>query len=229
MHADDSAAFTQRLNILGELFEKQLSPAVKALYFDTLRDLPLDAVLTALDCAARTCTFFPKPAEVRALIAGDSELETERAWQLFRATITRVGGYGSPTFEDAAIADAVVAMFGSWEEACWADFSPEMWASKRKEFGRVYALMRAEGRQGSRTLDGYCARMNRLNYGVADPLHGLPGADPSAKLLGSGAAPSVPAPIPEEREQREQQRARIRAGLQAAVDAHYAKKDGVTV
>lgn len=162
MDIADSEAFTRRLIALGELFEANLTPVKQALYFEALRDLPFAVVATALNQATKVCTFMPKPAEIRKLAVGDDEDTAELAWQDYKRIAKQAGGYQSPVFEDPALADALVAVFGSWEAACWSDFSPEMWSSKRKEFGRVYRAMRTRGEMAAKQLPGFIDRENTL-------------------------------------------------------------------
>lgn len=218
MTPDDLPMFSARLVTIGELFDAVLSESKQWLYFDALRDLPLDAVLAALGQTTRTCTFMPKPAEIRQLLApgGDPELAVEAAWLQYKHLAARHGGYASVTFDDPALADTLLAMFGSWEAACWSDFSPEMWAAKRKEFGRVYRVMLERGQRAPKTLDGFCDRTNLERYGVAAPVHAtLPAATGIEKLL----APAVMTIDCDVFSAREAQRATWRANVRTAIEA----------
>lgn len=160
MDTSDNDEFCNRIVALGEIFNAQLSPQKQALYFEALRDLPFPAVAQALNDAARTCTWFPKPAEIRTLALGDAEDATEAAWMQFQAAMRAVGGYSSLVVRDTALADTITAVFQSWPAACDLDLSPEMWAAKRKEFGRVYRVVRQRGQVGGRYLFGIHERHN---------------------------------------------------------------------
>lgn len=181
MQPSDRPAFVQRLVIVAELFGKPLSAAVQVLYFEALQDLEIAPVLAALHTSARTCTFMPKPAELRTLVVGDTEIAAERAWLTYKHTARTVGAYASPTFADGAIAVTLLAIFGSWERACAIDLSPELWVAKRREFERVYRVARDQGVHAPRTLPGFCARVN-LETGFSD-------ATPpqTERLLGDGS------------------------------------------
>lgn len=168
MTTDEFETFSAQLVVLGELFEKQLSVSQQLLYFEALRDLELDPVLRAITQAARECKFFPKPVELRTFAVGDDAVHAEDAWQTYKRMAAEIGGYVSPMFSDAALAETLVAVFGSWEQACWIDLSPEMWASKRKEFDRVYRILRQRGVSGHRTLPSFCERENLLKGYSAD-------------------------------------------------------------
>lgn len=189
MTVDDFDPFVERLVGLGELFDKTLSASQQLLYFEALRDLDLAVVIPAMTQAARECKFFPKPIELRTLAVGDDAVHAEDAWQIYKRMAVEIGGYVSPMFGDAAFADALVAVFGSWEQACWIDLSPEMWASKRKEFDRVYRILRQRGVHGHRKLAGFCERENLLKGFNADGTKRL--ADPTRPAL-----PAAPEQLP---------------------------------
>src|ERR1700685_1312519 len=139
----DRAEFLRRLEALAALFDKELAPSTQVLYFEALRDLSLDDCARAMSAAVTGCKFMPKPVELRNFVVPADEDAAEAAWIEFKRQARLVGAYQSPVFEDAALADALIAIFRTWPGACQTDFSPEMWASKRKEFGRVYRVYRA--------------------------------------------------------------------------------------
>lgn len=156
MTDDDFDNFAGRLAALAELFDATLTPAKTLLYFEALKDLELEDVVTGFSLAARGCKFMPRPAEVRGFVIPDDADAAETAWLEYKRLARQIGGYISPTFEDAALADTLLAVFGAWTTACWIDLSPEMWASKRKEFDRVYRVMRQRMPDGAKALRGFC-------------------------------------------------------------------------
>lgn len=137
MTPQDAPLFIERLTAVAEVFDAKCSEAKITLYFEALKDLDVFSVLEALDAAITTCKFFPKPVEIRELAIGTVEDLAESAWVEVKDEMRRLGAYGSPVFE-AAAAFAVTDTFGSWPAACGAELSPEMWASKRKEFLNAY-------------------------------------------------------------------------------------------
>lgn len=160
MDTADNREFIWRLVTLAELFDVKLSPQRQALYFEALRDLPLVTVCRGLNTAAKACTFMPKPAEIRSLAIGTDEDQAERAWVQFKDAMRLAGGYTSLALQDGALAETIVAMFGSWPAACSTELSPEMWASKRKEFGRLYHIYRDRDVSGPKYLLGICEQQN---------------------------------------------------------------------
>ncbi len=160
MTEEDRPTFFERIVGLSELFHRELSAAAQALYFEALKDLPRADVFAALSDAATEAEFFPKPVEIRRFVIGNPEDAVERAWLAWKHAAVRVGGWSSLVVRDAALADTLVAMWGGWPEVCAADYSPEMWAAKRKEFERVYRVVSQRGLSGSRHLAGDCERHN---------------------------------------------------------------------
>jgi len=171
----DSQPFLERLIGLSEVFRAPLSPAAQQMYFEAVQDLPLSPVLAALNTLARTAKFLPKPADIRALVEGDAETRIEQAWLTWRTAARRIGSYRPVVTADPVLAETLTAVFGGWAQACGADYSAEMWASKRKEFGRVYQVLAGRDLRGPRELPG-------LAPGRAVPLE----APPSTRALEAG-------------------------------------------
>ncbi len=184
MNIEDSGEFGRRLTALAEIYDVKLSPPRAALYFEALRDLPFEALAMAMNAAAKGCKFFPRPVELRELAVGDSEDAAEAAWMAFNAAAKRIGYMGSVSVQDAALAEAIVSVFGGWSQACTQEYSPEMWASKRKEFGRAYRVLRQRRLTGGRYLAGHAERLNqgRVDWFKYVPV-GKIGADGFVRLL----------------------------------------------
>lgn len=160
MNTEDQPDFMRRLMALAEVFDAKLSPARSALYFEALRDVPMASVVQAMNAAVKGCKFFPRPVELREFAQGNSDDAAESAWLAFQTGMRRLGAMASVSVRDAALAETITAMFGSWAEACAAELSPEMWAAKRKEFGRIYRVMRGRMLDGGRYLIGTAERHN---------------------------------------------------------------------
>ena len=150
----DIPAFGQGMAVLGEVFGAEVSALRVQGYYEALRDLEWPLVHEAMRQSAQALKWFPKPAELRALVLGDDDLATERAWIAWKQAAQTVGSYRSLIVQDPALAETLHAVFGGWVGACTAELSPEMWASKRKEFERVYRVMVQRGLVGGRYLAG---------------------------------------------------------------------------
>ena len=155
MTTTDLPIFTAQLVGLQELLGgPPFTEARLALYCDAVSDLPLETLLPAIRAAARTATFFPKPVELRALALGETADAIEHSWLLFRKAMRQQGAYASVVTTDPVLGATIEAMFGGWPQACAAEFSPEMWSAKRKEFERVYRVFAQRGLIGARHLPG---------------------------------------------------------------------------
>lgn len=147
----DSAQFAQLFALLSQSFDKPVSEAMAQVYFDNLKDFPIEQVATAVQAAIRTKTFFPKVAELRQLIEGSVEDRAAQAWAALLEAAAD-GGQASVRFADRAAALAMDAVFGSWTQACRllsagntdergrqvGGCSDEMAASYQKAFARQY-------------------------------------------------------------------------------------------
>lgn len=68
MNADDRAGFLKGLCHVAAIFDTEMPEARIEGYFAALKDLPLWLVEDAFDRAVQNCRFFPRPAELRAMV-----------------------------------------------------------------------------------------------------------------------------------------------------------------
>jgi hypothetical protein len=113
----DSVQFAEAMGVLCETFGEPLSDLRTEGYFDALRDFPIEAVSAAFRQALRVCRFFPKPIELRELVAGRPEDAAEQAWAAVLREIRRVGYVGKPQL-DARTLRAVSELWGGWQRLC---------------------------------------------------------------------------------------------------------------
>jgi hypothetical protein len=153
----DRKRFAQALYVLGEVFNEPVSEVRAEGYFDSLKDLDLEAVLAACRHAMATQTFFPRPAELRTTATGSVEDQAERAWCGVRREVRRVGYLGEPIFSDAATRRAALELFGGWRALCerLPAEGPELlgWAKQFKAIYISYArLEERDGRQAAHRI-----------------------------------------------------------------------------
>lgn len=139
MTNDEAADFCARLTALAELFNAKLSEAAQVMYFEALRDLASADLVTAMSKAAKMCKFMPKPIELREFAVGNIEELALQAWNGYKQA-AKIGGSLRSLICDGVLAFALENTFGSWPDACGLELSPEMWASKRKEFTQNYRI-----------------------------------------------------------------------------------------
>lgn len=140
MTRDDAEKFGKLIEATAEILDAPVSELRQLGYFAALADLDYDAIASAVQSHIRTSKFFPKPAEIRELVLGGFESLIEAQWIAMRDAMRVVGAYRSLICWNPALAYTVLAVFSSWPGACTADFTPEMWAAKRKEFDRAYRV-----------------------------------------------------------------------------------------
>lgn len=80
MKKQDFALFSKELLRLALVFGETMTPVRAELYFETLSDLPAEAVLNAIRRACKTCRYFPRPADLIEL-SGLQMLSPEMAWE----------------------------------------------------------------------------------------------------------------------------------------------------
>lgn len=100
------------------IFGKDCTPTLAEAYAEALRDMPTEPLLIAMKRATTSCTFFPKPVEIRQL-AGERSPEDRaaRAWEFVLRAVATVGVYKSPDFSDP-LTNATIATLGGWVYMC---------------------------------------------------------------------------------------------------------------
>jgi hypothetical protein len=113
----DKLAFVQLLTGLAEVMGAELSEAKISIYESVLDRYTDEQVARAINVAAESLRFFPKPVELIEFIDGKPEEAATMAWGNLLSVIQRQGVYQSIVFEDPKIAHCV-EMMGGWSEVC---------------------------------------------------------------------------------------------------------------
>ena len=114
----DRPVFAAALHTIAEAFVEPMSEARAEAYFVALEDYGIEDVSQVVRQALRACTFFPKPAELRALLTGHSVDHANLAWGEVLREISRVGYVGLPRFSDARTLETIRLVWGSWARLC---------------------------------------------------------------------------------------------------------------
>jgi len=112
----DLPEFIAELERLSELYTKPMTEALQALYFDALAQYPMPDVTRAFRLHIRSPEqgrFFPKPADLIALLDGDSDSRALQAWTAAVHAWEEHGVYQGVAFADPCIA-ATIEDMGGW-------------------------------------------------------------------------------------------------------------------
>jgi hypothetical protein len=113
----DIPRLAKLLALLSETFNEPVSDLKLEGYFEALKEHPIEAVETAGMHAFKYSKFFPRPAHFQDFIYGDREQLARIAEMALLGEIRRVGYTGRPKLTDATW-EAVIAIWGSWQELC---------------------------------------------------------------------------------------------------------------
>lgn len=118
-HADGPTLIAE-LARLAELYDKPMSEALHALYFEALQDYDIASVVAAMRAHVvqpERGRWFPKPADLIGLLDGAPEEQALEAWSEVIGAWRSVGYYGAPDFEDESITGTINRM-GGWQAFC---------------------------------------------------------------------------------------------------------------
>ena len=168
--------------VFGELFAREITPELVKVWCRLLADVDAEALNRACERAAKTCKFFPSPAEIRGQLdqanAGAFDLEAEEKWQNLLVWVRRFyhPDLGvtrgallqlDPTVEFAARATGGL----HWIESC--PESELQWAKKR--FMETLSRIRETGQMEQLLSDGEAKRiLARLQAGPPQPIRSQP-------------------------------------------------------
>jgi len=145
--------FAERIVKLAAAWGARLDEGRIRIYARALGDVPLRDLDRAFGEAIRECKFFPSVAEIRAYVTPMREDAGLVAWTALSRAASSAGAYVSVVVEDAAAAEALEAVFGSWGEFCLFEDGPGL-ALKRQEFMAAYRGARTRGVGEPRRLTG---------------------------------------------------------------------------
>lgn len=195
MQPSDRERFAVLMNGMASTFRQEPTEALLTGYWIGLRDLPIEAIESAVGRGLRECRFMPCVAELREM-AGDIRPEDRaiQAWVCFERAVTEHGGYASVDFEDSLI-NATVRALGGWERCCGMPAEEfDRWLPR--EFQRVYSSFARSGVDPELRLPlgGICSRQN-AGLGVATSREPARIAAPSTMRPAARAGRTQTAPL----------------------------------
>lgn len=148
--------FARLMVTLAEALGTKLTEARIRIYARLLSDIPYDQLRGAFTRCANEDEFFPTPGRLRRFVAPTEDDAALVAWSALGRAAEEAGAYTSVEVEDGAAAEALLAVFGSWQAYCETDDGPGL-ALKRQEFLAHYRQAVRDGaRRTARRLPGMC-------------------------------------------------------------------------
>ena len=145
MKNEDKRAFFDLMMAAGEVYGREVTQPMAAIYFSALANVSIEQVQEAMMTHMQnpdSGQFFPKPADIIKQMTGttkqqDAAIEDKAAiaWACIERDIRRIGSYGTLKLDDKQALATVKAM-GGWQSICQTETSKMEW--KRKEFIRMY-------------------------------------------------------------------------------------------
>lgn len=145
MKNEDKRAFFDLMMAAGEVYGREVTQPMAAIYFSALANVSIEQVQAAMMTHMQnpdSGQFFPKPADIIKQMTGttkqqDAAIEDKAAiaWACIERDIRRIGSYGTLKLDDKQALATVKAM-GGWQSICQTETSKMEW--KRKEFIRMY-------------------------------------------------------------------------------------------
>lgn len=138
MEQMDKIRFAKCMAILAESFTQEYSSKKIDIYYQALKDLPIENIERAVWnlVNTRTTATFPKVAEIRESINGKTEDRAILALAKVERALREVGAYNSIVFDDPIIHKVICSFDNGWIGI--ADMTTEEWIWGRKDFIRLY-------------------------------------------------------------------------------------------
>lgn len=134
MTDDDAKTFSLQMIALSEIYKREVSQVLMTIYFEALREYPIDDVVRAVARHIKSPDqgqFFPKPADLIRLLEGDSHGKALQAWSMAKEAAVKHSPYMTVVFADA-IVGVVVEEMGGWQD--FYDWSDKEMPFKQQEF-----------------------------------------------------------------------------------------------
>lgn len=145
MKNEDKRAFFDLMMAAGEVYGREVTQPMAAIYFSALANVSIEQVQEAMMAHMQnpdSGQFFPKPADLIKQMTGTTKQQDAAiedlaaiAWACIERDIRRIGSYGTLKLDDKQALATVKAM-GGWQSICQTETSKMEW--KRKEFIRMY-------------------------------------------------------------------------------------------
>jgi len=156
----DKSKFSQGMKILEEYYNTKLSNANVEIYWSRFKGYDNNIFKKAIMECVDTLKFFPKIVEIKELINGDSEDESELAWIYLLEKVDRDGYYNSVSFPKYPAIAGVVEALGGWMEFT-ESLTEEQKKWVKKEFIKLYPIIKKRGEYPEKLLGFYEIENNK--------------------------------------------------------------------
>lgn len=142
MKKEDKVRFAKVIAVLEEVYEKEISRDLSAIYFQILQDFDISQIERAAKEIIQTRVYpsFPKPAEIIERIEGKKVDKAVLAWVTVVKALQTASPYDSVNLGDTKIHE-VIQIMGGWPAVCLWTNEELKW--KEKEFEKIYSAMDA--------------------------------------------------------------------------------------
>ena len=148
MQNDDRKEFVALLAGVMDSFQTKISEMAVAVFWDCLKDYPIEDIRVALRSHCVESSYPPRPADIVQRI--NPKRTPLEAWTEVEDSMSRYGAYRSVRFEDGVTA-AVIKDIGGWPWICVQPLD-EPWT--QKDFERRYSIYASNGYRLQDALPG---------------------------------------------------------------------------
>ncbi|KKM14621.1 hypothetical protein LCGC14_1704240 [marine sediment metagenome] len=132
----DEQKFKEQMAVLGEIYNKEISPALAETFWNVLSDCSDEDFAKAADLYMRSpATFFPTPGQLLELMAGTAKERAHAAWG---EVLIQIQNIRTARFDDPATARAVQMLGGA---EMLGHTSYEQLEFKKHQFVEAYESM----------------------------------------------------------------------------------------
>lgn len=157
--------FAQAMADLADALGTTVTEKRIRIYARLLSDVPPERLWPAFVRTARDRVYptFPTVGEIRRCVAPSEDDAGLLAWTRFDQAAREVGAWASLEVEDAAAAEALVTVFGSWPAYCDVDEGPAL-GMRRQEFLAAYR----QARRQTHNQPGAAFECRRVLHGLCE-------------------------------------------------------------
>jgi hypothetical protein len=143
MSTESRTVILTALATFGEVHNRKVSTELIQVWINLFEHQDTENLQRAFSEHLERSSYFPKPADINALLAGSFESQSLAAWSLVSKAMADLGSYASVGFEDSHIVP-IVQSLGGWPYLCSQSMADLVWI--QKSFERLYQDALTTGR-----------------------------------------------------------------------------------